>query len=143
MVVPSCLQSACRSKAGRPQPFTVGTAMRPAVDPSALEQSVPPTFVAIRFPGIGVVLSRHTQAVAGSQADLGVLSAAVHAEGRQYTVLAALRGFTSAQAEEMRRDLEATYGRGPEIVRDTPGEILLRYGWAMKDLRSPFVRALA
>ena len=113
------------------------------MDPDALDQSVPPVFVAIRFPGIGVVLSRHTQDVAGSQADLGVLSAAVDAEGRQYTVLAALRGFTPDQAEALRRDLEATYGRAAEIVRAEAGEVLLRYGWAMRDLRSPFVRALA
>jgi hypothetical protein len=113
------------------------------LDDELLAPPTPATFVAIRFPGIGVVLSRHTLAVPGSQADLGVLGAAVDAEGRQFTVLAALRGFTADQAEALREDPAATYGRAAEILRRAPGEILLRFAWAMRDLQSPFLRALA
>lgn len=107
-----------------------------------LAESVPATFVAIRFPGLGLVLSRHTQQVAGSQADAGVLAVARDSDGVEYTVLAALRGFGPAHIEALSRDIAAAYGRPPTLVCSGPGETVLRYRWAMRDLQSPMLRAL-
>lgn len=88
------------------------------------------------------MLSQHTQAVPGSQADAGVQAAAREADGVEYTILAALRGFDALQVEALCRDVETAYGKPAQVLARRPGETVIRYQWAMRDLQSPMLRAL-
>src|SRR5688572_27633425 len=103
-----------------------------------------PFFVEVRVPGFGTVGAAHTQRVPGARIHGVLESTAVDATGVRHTLLALLRGFSQDQVGALVLDLSRSYGEPARVLDlDAEGEAVIRFTIAIRDLRSPPLRAMA